>query len=168
MAEPRFLCQVNVRAHGEAAARVGHALGLVLPTQPNTVTTGEDCSALWLGPDEWLIVADDVAGAGAIESAVRAAFTPDWGSVVDVSGNRVALDVAGPSARDVLATGCSLDLHPRRFGVGRCAQTLLARTGVIVWQSDDVPTFRLLVRTSYARHLGEWLADATAADGPLP
>jgi len=162
------MCQVNVRAQGDAVTRVGRALGLALPTEPNTVTTSGERSALWLGPDEWLVVTHDARKASEIEATARAAFAPDWGSVVDVSANHVVLDVSGLLARDVLAKGCSLDLHQRRFSVGRCAQTLLANAGVVVWQIDDEPTFRLLVRTSFARHVGQWLTDASAEDEPLP
>jgi len=94
---------------------------------------------------------------------VRAAFAPDWGAVTDVSANRVLFELSGPAARDTLATGCPLDLHPRVFGPGRCAQTLLARTAVIVWQTDAAPTFRLLVRASFADHVRRWLEDALSA-----
>jgi sarcosine oxidase subunit gamma len=153
--------QVNVRASGEAAGRVAQALGLALPFEPNTVATLGQRSILWLGPDEWLVV-DGATTAAEIEAAVRGAFVPDWGSVVDVSANRTIVELSGPHARDVLARGCSLDLHPRSFGPGRCAQTLLANTAVIVWQTDDAPTFLILVRASFARHLARWLADAAA------
>jgi sarcosine oxidase subunit gamma len=155
----RDLTQVNVRASGGVITRIGDALGVALPVQPNTVQTREQMSALWLGPDEWLIVdAPDMAPR--IEARVRRAFPPDWGSVVDVSANRVVFELSGSSARDVLAQGCPLDLHPRQFGPDRCAQTLLARVAIIVWQVDAAPTFRLLVRASFAGHVGRWLADA--------
>src|ERR1700730_6453447 len=100
--------QVNVRASGEVAARVGRALGLVLPVEPNTVSTSGERSALWLGPDEWLVV-HGLTRVGEIEAAVRLAFTPDWGSVVDVSANRSVVELSGPHARALLAKGCSLD-----------------------------------------------------------
>jgi sarcosine oxidase subunit gamma len=45
---------------------------------------------------------------------------------------------------------------------------LLANAGVVVWQIDDKPTFRLLVRASFARHVKQWLTDASAEDEPLP
>jgi sarcosine oxidase subunit gamma len=62
-----------------------------------------------------------------------------------------------------LAFGCSLDLEAPSFRPGRCAQTLLARAGVIVWQTDDAPTYRLLVRPSFVAYVLAWLDDA--ADG---
>jgi sarcosine oxidase subunit gamma len=82
------------------------------------------------------------------------------GSVVDVSAARTTLELAGPRARDVLEHGCALDLHPRAFGPGQCAQTLLAKANVVLHQVDDAPTYRLLVRPSFARYLVAWLLDA--------
>jgi len=160
MAEPRYLAQLNVRCSGDAVVRVGEALGLRLPVQPNTVASSGQRSVLWLGPDEWLVVGD---GSATTEDQVRAAFAPEWGAAVDVSANRVVFELRGDEARDVLARGCPLDLHPRVFGAGQCAQTLLARAAVIVWQTDAVPTFRILVRASFADHVARWLADAVAA-----
>jgi sarcosine oxidase subunit gamma len=47
--------------------------------------------------------------------------------VVDVGANRTTLLVSGPAARAVLERGCTLDLHPRSFTAGHCAQTTFAR-----------------------------------------
>ena len=154
-----YLTQVNVRASGAVVARIGAALGVTLPAEPNTVSTRGARSVLWLGPDEWLVV-DDSGSASQIEASIRQAFAADWGSVVDVSANRVVFELSGPTARDVLSRGCPLDLHTRSFGPGKCAQTLLAKSAVILWQTDLAPTFRMLVRASFATHLARWLADA--------
>jgi sarcosine oxidase subunit gamma len=61
----------------------------------------------------------------------------------------------------VLAKGCSLDLHPSVFGPGAAAQTMLGLAGVVLIPVDDSGTdYRILVRSSFARHLAEWLVDA--------
>ena len=54
--------------------------------------------------------------------------------------------------------GCSIDLHPRVFGVGDCAQTVLAHAPVVVWRRES--DFWILVRASFAGHLAAWLADS--------
>ena len=84
---------------------------------------------------------------------------------MDVSANRVGLEIAGPDARRLLAFGCALDLDHPAFGAGRCAQTMVARAGVILWQVDEVPTYRLLVRPSFAAYLEAWLEDAALGLG---
>jgi sarcosine oxidase subunit gamma len=110
-----------------------------------------DRTALWLGPDEWLLV-----GPGP---------EPQAGTVVDVSANRTTIELSGAKARDVLMKGCSLDLHPRAFGPSRCAQTALARTAIVLHQTTDEPAYRILVRCSFAEYLAEWLMDAASEFG---
>ncbi len=81
---------------------------------------------------------------------------------MDVSANRTTLELRGPRARELLEFGCPIDLHPRVFGPGRCAQTLLARANVLIWHVADEPedTWRLFVRPSFAAYVAAWLADA--------
>jgi sarcosine oxidase, subunit gamma len=160
------LAQVSLRADATDAAvarRLGDAIGATLPTAPGTVasTPGGERHTLWLGPDEWLIVGPG-GSAASIESAIHEASDEAFVTTVDVSANRVGVEIAGPAARELLGFGCSIDLDPPAFGPGRCAQTLLARAAVIVWEmagSED-PTFRIFVRPSFAGYLADWLRDA--------
>jgi sarcosine oxidase subunit gamma len=149
--EVPFLAQVNVRAD-DAAAR---ALGL--PVEPNTTRASGERTTLWLGPDDWLVVGPD-GDAAAVEAELLAVGA-GWVSTVDVSANRTAIELTGPRVRDLLAHGCSLDLHPRAFAPGRCAQTMLARAQVIL-EALDGGAFRVFVRGSFAAYLATWLIDA--------
>jgi sarcosine oxidase subunit gamma len=162
--EVAFLAQVNVRlTPGTAEARaVESALGARLPAEPNTAATGGGRDVLWLGPDEWLVVAPEGTGAET-EAAVRQALGGRFGTAVDVSANRAVLELAGPAAREVLATCCGLDLHPRVFGPGQCAQTLLAKAQVVLQQVDDRPAYRLFVRPSFGAYVVAWLGEGIAA-----
>ena len=116
------------------------------PVEPNTFAD----DAVWLGPDEWLVLGG------------REEDFPDAAAAADVSANRVCLELSGPGAADVLARGCALDLHDSVFPPGRCAQTLVARAQVILLRTGD-DAFRLLVRPSFAPYLRAWLRDAGAA-----
>lgn len=162
LAELPFLAQVNVRldAKGGAADAVGLALGLQLPLEPDTAIRAGESTALWLGPDEWLVVGPP-GSEGDLETRIRAAVGEEPVSVTDVSAQRTTLLVSGPSARDLLAHGCALDLHPRAFGAGRCAQTTLGRTQVVLVARDEPGAgFWVLVRSSFAGYLTDWLLDA--------
>ncbi|MCI3275339.1 sarcosine oxidase subunit gamma [Streptomyces cylindrosporus] len=162
LAELPFLTQLDVRldAKGPAADAVGLALGLQLPLEPNTVVRAGDLTALWLGPDEWLLVGPPGSERD-LESSVREAAGDEPVSVTDVSAQRTTLLVAGERARDLLAHGCSLDLHPRAFAPGRCAQTTLGRTQVVLVSRDEPRAgFWVLVRSSFAGYLTDWLLDA--------
>jgi sarcosine oxidase, subunit gamma len=151
--ELAFLAQIDVRCQAEDAARLG------FPTAPNTVTGDMARGAIWLGPDEWLVVAPPGTEV-ALETELAEALA-GLGSVVGLSANRTAIQVIGPRARDVLAKGCALDLHPRAFGPQRCAQTLLGRAPVVLEQLGDDPlAFGLLVRGSFAAYVATWLLAA--------
>nr|WSY49971.1 sarcosine oxidase subunit gamma [Streptomyces sp. NBC_00886] len=162
LAELPFLAQVNVRLDGKGAAAdaVGLALGLPLPLEPNTVVRAGELTALWLGPDEWLVVGPPDTQRD-LESRIRAASGDEPVAVTDVSAQRTTLLVSGTRARDLLAHGCALDLHPRAFGAGRCAQTTLARAQVLLVARDEPGAgFWVLVRSSFAGYLTDWLLDA--------
>jgi sarcosine oxidase subunit gamma len=162
LAELPFLTQVNVRldAKGAAADAVGLALGLQLPLEPNTVVRAGESSVLWLGPDEWLLVGPPGRERD-LESRIREAAGGEPVSVTDVSAQRTTLLVTGSRARDLLAHGCPLDLHPRAFEPGRCAQTTLGRTQVVLVSRDEPRAgFWVLVRSSFAGYLADWLLDA--------
>jgi sarcosine oxidase subunit gamma len=159
--------QINLR--GQASnpaflAAAGTVLIARLPVNPNTVQTAGDLTILWLGPDEWLILTPPGAEAGLI-ARLRKALGSVHAAVTDVSGNRARLRLSGPNARNVLAKGCSLDLHPRRFAPGQCAQTLIVRADAILHQIDDRPTYDIFPRRSFAEYLWMWLADAMAEYG---
>jgi sarcosine oxidase subunit gamma len=146
--EVPFLAQLDVRMDAPASS---------LPTEPNTVAGDATSAALWLGPDEWLVV-----GPPGSERRLKVEFREAGASVVDVSANRTTLELSGPHARELLEFGCPIDLHPHAFGPGRCAQTLLARANVLIWFVTDEPepVYRLLVRPSFATYVAAWLADA--------
>jgi sarcosine oxidase subunit gamma len=147
-----FVAQLDVRAGEAAATRIG------LPLEPDTTASAVGGVALWLGPDEWLVVGDD-----GTEQAMRADLlqaAPD-ATVVDLSADRTVIELSGPKTRDVLAQDCALDLHPRAFGPGQCAQTGLTRAQVVHAIEPDV--FWIFVRRSFALYLVGWLTDALSS-----
>ncbi|MFD5826328.1 sarcosine oxidase subunit gamma [Lentzea sp. NPDC060358] len=163
VAERPFRAQLTVRVPDpEAVEAVGSALGARFPLVPCTFTTGAgpwgEIEVLWLGPDEFLVVAPPGTQV-AIEEVVRGALGSARGSVVDTSAQRTSVALEGPRVRDVLAHGCSVDLHPSSAPPGTCVQTLLARTGVVLQVSGE-DRVTLLVRSSFAGYLAAWLADA--------
>ena len=167
--ERPFLSQLTVRVSDpNAVAALGSALGVVFPSVPCTFTSGTGpfgaVEVLWLGPDEFLVVAAPDLQIP-IEDALRA--VPFKGSVVDTSAQRTTLVLEGTNVRDVLAHGCSVDLHPSSAPVGTCVQTLLARTGIIL-QVTGPDRFTILVRSSFAQYLAAWLSDACVEYGAVP
>jgi sarcosine oxidase, subunit gamma len=162
-----FLAQVDLRADPADTvlmARLAAVIGAPLPQTPNTVAGDPSGTlALWLGPDEWLVVGPPTSDSG-LERGLRAALDGSHGSVVDVSANRTVIELSGPAAQAVLESGCSIDLDHRAFGPGQCAQTLVARANVILHQVNREPSYRIFVRPSFAAYLATWLADALEAN----
>ena len=144
---------------------VEQELGQALPVEPNTFSAGEH-RVCWLGPDEWLLL---TPGAGAADLARRldGKLSSGHAAVNDVSGGQVALMLEGPGCRDLLARGCTLDLHPHVFRVGDCAQSGLAKANVFIALVDDTPAFMVVVRRSFADYLCRWLARAGCDQGIL-
>jgi sarcosine oxidase, subunit gamma len=134
--------------------------GIPLPLAPNRVAAASGLRVLWLGPDEWLVVAEGEAPD--LLPRLEHALAGRRAALNDLSSSRAIIDIVGPAARDLIAAGCGLDLHPRAFGPGHCAQTLFVRVPVILDQLDGAPHYRLLVRRSYARWLAQWMIDAAA------
>ncbi len=154
-----FVAMVDVRL-GTVGAEASAALGVDLPAAPNTWVPAGTGRAVWLGPDEWLL-SSTTETPEELEARVRAAALELGGSATDVSAQRIGLRLTGARVRDVLAKGCSIDLHPRVFGRGSSAQTVLGQAGVVLLAlSDAGDDYAVLVRSSFAGYLADWLLDA--------
>ena len=149
-AEPRDLAQVDLRAE--------ERLLPFDPPAPNTATTWEGRDVLWLGPDGWLIVGEPGSETAVVEELERA-LADRHRSVVDVSANRIVLDLE--DALETLSAACGLDLDPLRWRPGMCAQTLFGQAQVILHQLDERTT-RVFVRPSFAGYV-EALLDASVS-----
>ena len=167
ISERPFLGHLNLRGDPAAAAftsAAGAVLGLALPTEPNTTAEAGGLLALWLGPDEWLVVTPPDAQA-ALRQSLEAALDGMHVSITDGTGGQTVITLGGPNARDVLAKGCPLDLHPAVFRPGDCAQTLLAKANVTLRCVDDTPSYELIVRRSFTDYAALWLQDASLEYG---
>ena len=162
-----FVAMVDVRL-GTVGAEASAALGVDLPTAPNTWVPAGTGRAVWLGPDEWLL-SSTTETPEELEARVRAAALELGGSATDVSAQRIGLRLTGARVRDVLAKGCSIDLHPWVSGRGSSAQTTLGQAGVVLLVlSDTGDDYAVLVRSSFAGYLADWLLDAALEFIPTP
>ena len=155
LSELAFMRQLALRRRNRGAA---YLAGVPLPFEPNRVAAMREVRTLWLGPDEWLVTVPE----GAVpELPDRLARAVAGGRVAltDLSSSRAVIAIAGAGARALLEKGCSLDLHPRAFAPGHCAQTAFAGVPVILDQTGAT-AYRLFVRRSTARWFGQWLIDA--------
>jgi len=134
-------------------------IGAALPSEPNTFVDTGTISCLWLGPDEWLLITEQDQQTE-LRQALLLALGDTHAAVTDITGTNTMLEISGSATRDLLAKGTPMDLHSSVFGVGQCAQTSWIKTSVTLYQTSDVPSFRIIVRRSFADYFGEWLIDA--------
>ena len=166
--EEPFVAMVDlwVDPAGPGAAAAAAVLGVdALPTTASTTATTPEVTVIWFGPDEWLVTSTALEPED-LESRLCDAVVEHGGAAVDVSAQRTTVRLRGEHARDVLAKGCSVDLHPTVFGPGAAVQTMLGQAAVVLMPlSDNGSDYRILVRSSFARYLAEWLIDGAEEFG---
>ena len=163
--EATGLSLINLRGDADKAfaSHVETVLGVALPTVPNTTARTEGVSLIWLGPDEWLAVAED-GDSQALCGRLEEAMSRVHHAVVDLSDNYAVIELSGHATRWVLSKGWPQDLHPSVFKPGQCSQGVLGHAQIILEQTG-AEAYRLFVRPSFAAYLWDWLVDASADVG---
>jgi sarcosine oxidase subunit gamma len=142
-----------------ARAAAGSGFGVSLPESPCRANSLEGRTALWLGPDEHLLLAP-AKDAGILAAGLEAALTGIAHSLVDVSHRQMALQVSGPHASAILNSGCPLDLDPAEFPTGMCTRTLFGKADIILWRTGAAE-FRLEVWRSFSDYVSGLLLEAS-------
>lgn len=147
-----------LRGGADVAARAGAAFGAIPSLEACRASAAGERAALWLGPDEWLLLAPR-AEEDAAEDALRRALDGAPHSLVRISDRHAALAVGGPRAEALLAAGCPLDLDPAAFPEGACTRTLLGKAEIVLWRHRPLG-FRVEARRSFAAYAWDLLAEA--------
>ena len=150
----RYILRGNTPVREAAAS----AFGVRIPSVACRACREGDRVALWLGPDEWLLLAPE-SESGAVGSALDVALRNLSHSLVDVSHRQIGCNIVGPQAAELLNSGCPLDFDSRAFPVDMCTRTMLAKAEVVLWRSG-AQTFRLEVWRSFAAYVSLFLAEA--------
>lgn len=151
VSEAKAVGRLVLRATPESANALGRTLGAALAGRINTATVAEGCTALRLGPDEWLMLAEEDSDpwlAARIADAAKGIAV----SLVDISHRHAGIVVAGPAVETVLAVGCPLPLDIASFPVGRATRTVLAKAEIVLWRRD-ADRFQLEVARSFAPYV---------------
>jgi len=151
--------RISLRAPQASLAELSKALGVTLPTKPKTSATKAGRTALWLGPDEWLVIDENGA-----ELVGVAASSGVLHSATDVSHRNTAVIVSGPGAEATLAAGCPQDVSLSAFPVGACSRTLLGKAEVVILRLDE-ETFRVEVWRSFSDYAFGLLAEGAEDAG---
>jgi sarcosine oxidase subunit gamma len=144
---------------GEAArASSAAAFGVELPQRLGLAGADARRTALWLGPDEWLMIADD-ADAASLGAELERALASTAHSLVDVSHRQIGLLVSGAVAARALSAGCSLDLHLSAFPVGMATRTIFDKAEIVLWRRG-AGAFHVEAWRSFAPYLVAALTEA--------
>ena len=150
---------LRVSPGSSTQAAVAEALGRDLPGKTGSsekVSARSETYVLCLAPDWWLIVGFHEAEQKLAPLRLQDEY---HFSVVDVSGQRTAIELEGPNAREVLAHLWEQDLREKSFPVASVSQALMAKAPVIVFHIAPL-RYRVMVRSSFALHLWKALVDA--------
>lgn len=146
-ATQRSLISLTARkGQAEAVGKaVKKAFGIDLPDARKS-TTANGITALYSGPGQWFLTAEDEALFAKTQKA-----TDSVASVTDQSDGFTALTLSGPRAPDVLMRLSSLDYTDTAFPTGSVARTPMQQISVMIARTGDGPDFLLNTPRSTAR-----------------
>lgn len=147
--------RLSFRGGPEASEACAAAFGCPLPREACRAATVDGRAALWLGPDEWLLLAPEPDTA-ALVARIADGLAAVPHALVDISHRQVGFAIAGAQAATLLNTGCPLDLDASAFPVGMCTRTVLAKCDIALWR-PAADRFHLEVARSFADYVAGYL-----------
>jgi len=158
LAEAPAAARFILRGAESVRVACGMVFGAEPPSRLGPAGESQERAALWLGPDEWLLLADS-ADAADIGGVLESVLEGTAHSLVDVSHRQIGLIASGPAAARVLNAGCPLDLDPHAFPVGFATRTLFDKIEIVLWRRAET-SFHIEVWRSFASYLAGSLAEA--------
>ena len=150
----RFVLQGCARVRAAAAPVWGTAFS----EEPCRAMLQAPRAALWLGPDEYLLLGTDAASEDAAAEALERSLNGMPHALVNVSHRQFALEVSGSHAETLLSGACPLDLDLGEFPVGMCTRTVLAKADIVLWRTR-VDAFHLEVWRSFGGYVTGLLSE---------
>lgn len=153
-----------LRGGPQVLVAAADALGLPRNESPCRAVRNGDRAALWLGPDERLLLGPADAGRE-MDGLLQRALAGMPHSLVEISHAQSAFELSGARAAIALNTGCPLDLDPAAFPVDMCTRTVFAKAQIVLWRQAP-ETFRLETARSFAPYVTKILALAARESVP--
>lgn len=145
--------RISLRARAADIAALSKIIGVSLPQQPKHSATKGTRSALWLGPDEWLV----------IDTGRKSPFADLQGvdilhSATDISHRNTAILVSGEGAEATINAGCPQDLSLAVFPVGAASRTIFGKAEIVLWRLSETE-FRVECWRSFAAYVFALLSE---------
>ena len=161
------IMKLNLRGKKrEFFTTVGKNLNMILPTEANTSTTSDKLTAIWLSPDEWMIVSNELVNKDTDkyelnEILFNSISKTNLGAVIDVTDQFVQLELKGKNIYKIFSAGCPFNFNEFKEKKGSTTQTVLNHIDVIL-QHKEENVVNIFVRRSFAEHLWSWIEDSAS------
>ncbi len=133
-------------------------LGFDLPKAPRTSTSWGDLKALWLSPDQWLILSPRNK-ITALLAELNAALVKIHSLAVDVSDMRSIIRLEGDGVRETLMKGSTLDLIGTDYKSGTVRRMRFAEIAALLHIVEET-VIDIYVFRSYAEYTWAFLMKA--------
>ncbi len=159
--------KLNLRGNKrEFFTNIGKNLNMLLPSEANTSTISDKLTAIWLSPDEWMIVTNDEVKKDTNEYHLNETLFNDisksnLGAVIDVTDQFVQLEIKGKNIYEIFSAGSPFNFNEFKDKKGSSTQTILNHIDVIIHNKGD-EIVNLFVRRSFAEHLWSWIDDSAS------
>lgn len=154
------LTRLSLRVREGARADAGAAFGTDIPDVPLRASLAGKRAALWMGPDEWTLLAPEDELKSLFE-ALEANLSGHPHALVDVSERSEAIIVSGRKADWLLNTGIFIDFSNEAFPVGTVTRTLFHKVPVVVFKTGP-DTYVVDVWVSFMEYVSGLLVEAAA------
>ena len=122
----------------------------------------EETFLLNIGPDEMLLIKQSINNK--LIKEVEKKLKANHLLMTEVSDHYQVLNLSGENVRWILSKGCPLNLDKDIFLPGKCAQTHLGHSNVILF-CNNVNAFTLICVSSFSEYVLEWLKESAYEHG---
>jgi sarcosine oxidase subunit gamma len=161
------LMKLNLRGKSkDFLSTISRNINMILPIKANTSSSNDNYTSIWLSPDEWMLVSNNVINKDnnnyEIEELLFNKISKNnFGAVTDISDQFVMINLNGEKIFDLLSAGCPFNFNEFKGNKGAVTQTILLQIDVII-HLKEINTVNLLVKRSFSEHLMSWIDDTAS------
>ena len=161
------IMKLNLRGKKrEFFTAAGKHLDMILPIEANTSSSSSKLTSIWLSPDEWMIISNDITEKDTnkyiLEENLRNIISKtNLGAVIDVTDHFVMLELEGANIYELFSSGSPFNFNEFKEKKGSTTQTLLINIDVIIHNKGE-NLVNLFVRRSFSEHLYSWINDSAS------
>ena len=145
---------------------IGKNINMILPLEANTSSSTDNYTSMWLSPDEWLVISNNIIDKEnnnyeIEEQLFNKISKTNFGAITDVTDQFVLINLNGENVFDLLSAGCPFNFNDFKTKKGAVSQTLLSQIDIIM-HHKELNNVNLFVRKSFSEHLMSWINDAAS------